>query len=56
MIQIAKKLLLALLIGTSLNAATQLSQNEIKQLEELELFKRVPITVKKAYDVENFYY
>ena len=55
MIQIAKKLLLALLLGTSLNAATQLSQNEIKQLEELELFKRVPITVNKAYDVENFY-
>ncbi|KAB7891590.1 thioredoxin fold domain-containing protein [Poseidonibacter ostreae] len=55
MIQIAKKLLLALLIGTSLNAATQLSQNEIKQIEELELFKRVPITVRKAYDLENFY-
>lgn len=55
MIQTAKKLLLALLIGTSLNAATQLSQNEIKQIEELELFKRAQITVKKAYDVENFY-
>lgn len=55
MIQMAKKLLLALLIGTSLNAATQLSQSEIKQIEELELFKRVPITVNKAYDLKDFY-
>jgi thiol:disulfide interchange protein DsbC len=55
MIQIAKKLLLALVISTSLNAATQLSQSEIKQIEELELFKRVPISVNKAYDLKDFY-
>ena len=55
MIQIVKKLLLVLLVGTSLNAATLLSQNEIKEIEELELFKRAQISVKKAYDVEDFY-
>ena len=55
MIQVAKKLLLALIIVTSLNAATPLSQNEIKQIEALELFKRVPITVKSAYDLKDFY-
>ena len=55
MIQIAKKLLLALVVGTSLNAATQLSQNEIKQIEELELFKRAQITIKKAHDLKDFY-
>ena len=55
MIQMVKKLLLVLLVGTSLNAATLLSQNEIKKIEELELFKRAQISVKKAYDVEDFY-
>ena len=55
MIQIVKKLLLVLLVGTSLNAATLLSQNEVKKIEELELFKRAQISVKKAYDVEDFY-
>jgi thiol:disulfide interchange protein DsbC len=55
MIQIAKKLLLALVVVTSLNAAAPLSKSEIKKIEELELFKRVPITVKSAYDLESFY-
>jgi thiol:disulfide interchange protein DsbC len=55
MIQIAKKLLLALVVVTSLNAATPLSKSEVKQIEELELFKRVQISIKKAYDLESFY-
>ena len=55
MIQMAKKLLLALAITTSLNAATELSQNEIKQLEEIQLFKRAQISITKAYDLGNLY-
>lgn len=55
MIQTAKKLLLALAVTTSLNAATELSKNEIKQIEELELFKRAQISVVKAYDMGNLY-
>lgn len=55
MIQTTKKLLLAAAITTSLNAAGELSQNEIKQIENLELFKRAQISVTKAYDMGNLY-
>ncbi|APW65577.1 MULTISPECIES: thioredoxin fold domain-containing protein [Arcobacteraceae] len=55
MIQTTKKLLLAAAITTSLNAAGELSKNEIKQIENLELFKRAQISVTKAYDMGNLY-
>jgi len=55
MIQITKKLLLAAVVTTSLNADTQLSENEIKKIENLELFKRAQINVTKAYDIGNLY-
>lgn len=55
MIQMTKKLLLAAAITTSLNAATELSTNEIKQIENLELFKRAQINITKAYDMGNLY-
>ena len=55
MFQIAKKLLLALAITTSLSAVEELSQNEITEIEQLELFKRAQIKVTKAYDMGNLY-
>ena len=55
MIQMVKKLMLALIFITSVNAATELSQNEITKIEGLELFKRAQIKVMKAYDMGNLY-
>lgn len=55
MFEIAKKLFLALILATGLNASQELSKNEIKQIEQLELFKRANIQVLKAYDVGSLY-
>ncbi|WP_121626737.1 thioredoxin fold domain-containing protein [Poseidonibacter antarcticus] len=55
MIQMTKKLFLAAVVTTSLNAATELSKNEVKQIENLELFKRAQISITKAYDIGNLY-
>ncbi|MGB5792481.1 thioredoxin fold domain-containing protein [Poseidonibacter sp.] len=55
MFKMAKKILLALALITSLNANEELSKNEIKQIEQLELFQRANIKVSKAYDVGSLY-
>lgn len=55
MIKTAKNILLALALTTSLNAAQQLSQNEISQIESLELFQGAQIKVSKAYDTGSLY-
>jgi len=55
MLQIAKKLLLALAITTSLSAVEELSQDEVTKIEQLDLFTRAQIKVTKAYDMGNLY-
>lgn len=55
MIKTARNLLLALALTTGLNAATELNKDEIKKIENLELFKGVNIKVKKAYDTDSLY-
>lgn len=55
MIKTARNLLLALALTTGLNAATELNKDEIKKIENLELFKGVNIKVKKAYDTQSLY-
>ena len=55
MIKTARNLLLALALTTGLNAATELNKDEIKKIENLDLFKGVNIKVNKAYDTESLY-
>ena len=55
MIQITKKLLLSAAITSSLSASTQLSENEIQKIENLELFKNAQIDVTNAYDIGSLY-
>lgn len=49
------KLLISLVLLTSLNAANKLSQEEISQIQDLELFKRAQITVLNAYEMDSLY-
>ena len=57
MFNFAKKVILgSLLLGVSLSANyTEVSNNEIAQMEQLELFKRAQIKITKAYDAGSVY-
>lgn len=56
MFKIARNLLLAsTLVATAATAAEKLSDKQIKEIENLELFKRVQINVKSAYDAGSVY-
>lgn len=57
MFKIAKSILIAATIATSLNAASavKVSKNEIKNMENLALFKRANITISEAYDTGSVY-
>lgn len=52
---IGKKVLIALVLITSLNAANKLEKDEVNKIEELELFKRAQIKVINAYDMGSLY-
>ena len=57
MLNFTKKIILgSLLLGASLSANyTEVSNNEIAQMEQLELFKRAQIKITKAYDAGSVY-
>lgn len=55
MFKIARNLLLAAALTTAATAADKLSSSQIKELENLELFKRVQIKIKSAYDTGSVY-
>jgi thiol:disulfide interchange protein DsbC len=55
MFQTTMKLLLALVITTSLSAVEELSKDEVSKIEQIELFQRAQIKVTKAYDMGNLY-
>lgn len=55
MIKTARNLLLALALTTGLNAADKLNDKQIKEIENLELFKGVQIKVNQAFDTGSLY-
>jgi len=50
-----KKLLFTVSFLTSLNAITELSKNELKNIQDLDFFANANIKVEKAYSTKNFY-
>lgn len=55
MYKIIRNILLLLAMISSLNAAQSISSNEIKEIQNLELFKRAQVVVKQGYDAESVY-
>ncbi len=55
MSKIIRNLLLLVAMISSLNAAQSLSSNEIKEIQNLELFKRAQVVVKQGYDAGSVY-
>ena len=55
MSKIIRNLLLLIAMISSLNAAQSLSSNEIKEIQNLELFKRAQVVVKQGYDTGSVY-
>ncbi len=55
MLNIGKKLLIALAFISTLQAATLLSKSEVNKIQDLELFKRAQITVLTAHDMDSLY-
>lgn len=55
MFKIAKNILLTVALTTSLSAMDKLSNNEIKEIEKTNLFKRYSIKIKEAYDAKSAY-
>lgn len=55
MLKILKSIFIALAIISSANAAQTLSQNEINEIQNLELFKKAQVEVKQAYDAGSVY-
>lgn len=56
MFQISKNIILSsLLLTSSAFAVSEVSKNEIMQMEKLELLKRAQIKISKAYDAGSLY-
>jgi len=55
MLKYLKSIFIALAIISSANAAQTLSQNEITEIQNLELFKKAQVQVKQAYDAGSVY-
>ena len=55
MIKILKSIFIALVFVSFANAATKISQNEIKEIEALKLFQGAQVTVNQGYDAGSLY-
>ncbi|PLY05776.1 MAG: thiol:disulfide interchange protein [Arcobacter sp.] len=55
MLKLLKSILIALAIISSVNAAEILSQYEIKEIQDLNLFKKAQVEVKQGYDAGSVY-
>jgi thiol:disulfide interchange protein DsbC len=55
MIKIVKSIFIALALVTFANAATKISQDEIKEIEALTLFKGAQVKVNQGYDAGSIY-
>ncbi len=55
MIKIIKSIFIALAFVSFANAATKISQDEIKEIEALTLFKGAQVTISQGYDAGSVY-
>ena len=55
MIKILKSIFIALALVTVVNAATKISQNEIKEIESLKLFQGAQVKISQGYDAGSVY-
>ncbi len=55
MFKLMKSILMSLTLLSSLHAVENVSKNEIKEMQNLELFKNAQVKVLKAYDVGSVY-
>jgi len=55
MLKTIRNILLSVAMFSSVNASQSISQNEIKEIQNLELFKRAQVEVKQGYDVDSVY-
>lgn len=55
MFNISKKLLIALAFISTLSANNELSQKQINEIQNLELFKKAQVNIQKAYDMDSLY-
>lgn len=55
MIKIIRNILLSVAVFSSLNAAQTLSEKEIKEIQNLELFKQAQVKVDKGFDAGSLF-
>ncbi len=55
MLKIIKSIFIALVLVSFANAATKISQNEIKEIESLSLFQGAQVKITQGYDAGSVY-